>query len=238
MTGSPGARRVRRELGGAVLGTALAGGLALSAGGQPWATVTAGRRPPLPPVTDVLSGAEVAPLVPAAGLVLLAAAVALPAVRGALRTVVGAFTALAGGVLGWSGVNAMLGGIEGWPGSGSLAAFPVAGLTTDLRPGWPVLAVVAGLLATAAGGVVVGRGRGRPEVGRRYERPAGAAGTAGAPGPRNDEDRAAAAWQALDRGDDPTEAAPPAGGVERTSPAGRHDRHPPPERHGNPPALQ
>ena len=47
----------RRELGTAVLGAVLAGALALIAGGQAWATVTAQRRPPLPPVSAELSGA-------------------------------------------------------------------------------------------------------------------------------------------------------------------------------------
>ena len=64
----------RRELTAAVLGAAVAGGLALLAGGQPWADVTTERRAPLPPVTGVLSGVAAAPLVPATGLVLLAAA--------------------------------------------------------------------------------------------------------------------------------------------------------------------
>ncbi|HYH26442.1 MAG TPA: Trp biosynthesis-associated membrane protein, partial [Blastococcus sp.] len=70
----PGARR---ELTGAVLVSGVAGGLALLASGQPWADVTAQRRAPLPPVSGTLSGGEAAPLVSAAGLVLLAAAVAL-----------------------------------------------------------------------------------------------------------------------------------------------------------------
>ena len=48
---------------------------------------------------------------PAAGLVLLAAAVALLAVRGAGRAVVGLLMAVAGGVLAWSGVRAIGGGL-------------------------------------------------------------------------------------------------------------------------------
>ena len=136
----------RRELTAAVLGAVLAGGLALVAGGQSWARVTVDRSPPLPPVTGVLNGADVAPLVPATGLVLLAAAVALLAVRGAGR-------------------------------------------------------VVVGLLMAAAGLLVVLRGRSWPGMGRRYERP----GSPAAPArPQTDEDRAQAAWRALDRGEDPT----------------------------------
>ena len=73
----------RRELTLAVVGSAVAGGLALVAGGQDWGRVTAERGAPLPPVQVALTGSDAAPLVPAAGLVLLAAAVALLAVRGA-----------------------------------------------------------------------------------------------------------------------------------------------------------
>lgn len=195
----------RRELAAAVLGAAGAGALALIAGGQPWATVTAEREAPLPPVTGVLSGADAAPLVPAAGLVLLAAAVALLAVRGPGRAVVGLLMAVAGGVLAWSGVRAVAGGLldasTDLPGVGRTAGR----VTVALTPAWPVLAVVAGLLGVAAGLLAVLRGRTWPAMGRRYERGATAAGPAVARRPETDEDRAQAAWKALDRGDDPTD---------------------------------
>ena len=77
MTRAPGAAPAGRRS-----ASAAAGGLALFAGGQTWATLSAVRPEPLPPVTGVLTGSAYAPLVPAAGLVLLAAAVALLAVRG------------------------------------------------------------------------------------------------------------------------------------------------------------
>ena len=192
----------RRELTAAVLGAVLAGGLALVAGGQSWARVTVDRSPPLPPVTGVLTGADAAPLVPATGLVLLAAAVALLAVRGAGRVVVGLLMAVAGGVLAWSGLRALTGGLDAaaadLPGVGGARN---AAATVDLAAGWPVLAVVAGLLGVAVGLLVVLRGRSWPGMGRRYERP----GSPAAPArPQTDEDRAQAAWRALDRGEDPT----------------------------------
>ena len=164
----------RKELTAAVLGAAGGGALALVAGGQPWARVTAVRDAPLPPVTAALGGAEAAPLVPAAGLVLLAAAVALLAVRGPGRAVVGLLMAAAGGLLAWSGIRALAGGLSD-----------------------------AGLLGIGAGLLAVLRGRTWPAMGRRYER-AGAATPAAARRPETDEDRAQAAWKALDRGDDPT----------------------------------
>jgi uncharacterized membrane protein (TIGR02234 family) len=198
----------RRELTAAAIGAALGGGLALSAGGQRWASVTVERPAPLPPVGAALSGADAAPLVPAAGLVLLAAAVALFAVRGAGRLLVGLLTALAGGALTWSGIRALTVGMDA-----AAANLPGGGGSGDAAvelSGWPLLAVVAGLLGVAAGLLVVVRGRQWPAMGRRYERAGTANGaTAPRPAPRTDEDRAQAAWQALDRGEDPT--ADPAG---------------------------
>jgi uncharacterized membrane protein (TIGR02234 family) len=200
----------RRELTGAVAGGVVAGALALSAGGQEWAAVTADRTPPLPPLTDVLTGSEAAPLVAAAGLVLLAAAVALLAVRGNGRTVVGLLMAAAGGVLGWSGVRALAGGLRESstevPGVGRVPG-PIV---VEVSAVWPTLTVLAGVLGIAAGLVAVLRGRSWPAMGRRYERAGTAAGPA-SPATRRaetDEDRAQAAWKALDRGEDPTDPAP------------------------------
>jgi uncharacterized membrane protein (TIGR02234 family) len=194
----------RRELAAAVLGSVGGGALALIAGGQAWAVLTAEREPPLPPVSGALSGADAAPLVPAAGLVLLAAAVALLAVRGPGRAVVGLFMAAAGGVLAWSGVRALTGGL-----SDAGTALPGIGraggrVTVDLTAVWPLLAVLAGLLGIAAGLLAVLRGRTWPAMGRRYERTGASAASTADARPQTDEDRAQAAWKALDRGDDPT----------------------------------
>jgi uncharacterized membrane protein (TIGR02234 family) len=192
----------RRELTAAVLGTAVAGGLALSAAGQTWARVTATRPAPLPPVADTVTGGQVAPLTTATGLLLLAAAVALVAVRGGGRVAVGLLAALAGGVLGWSGLRPLTGRLAADVAAlSSVGGSPGAVVTTSVRAAWPVLAVVAGLLGAAAGVLTVLRGRRWPGMGRRYERtPAPAPAR-----PRTDEDRALDAWRALDRGDDPTD---------------------------------
>jgi uncharacterized membrane protein (TIGR02234 family) len=214
MSGASGARR---QLTVAVLGAALAGALALIGSGQGWARVTVVRSAPLPPVSGVLTGGEAAPLVPATGLVLLAAAVALLAVRGAGRVVVGLLIAVAGGVLAWSGGRALTGGLAAaaadLPGVGDARD---AASSVDLAAGWPALAVVAGVLGVAAGLLVVVRGRSWPGMGRRYERP-GAGPSGASPAVRQtDEDRAEAAWRALDRGEDPTVEAPSPPGAERT----------------------
>ncbi|WNV77399.1 Trp biosynthesis-associated membrane protein [Geodermatophilus sp. DSM 44513] len=194
--------RSRRELPAAVAGAAVAGALALSTGGQTWLAATVTRPAPLPPVTEQLTGSELAPLVPAGGLVLLAAAAALLAVRGTGRVLVGLLAAVAGGVLGWSGLRTLLADADATA-AGVLAATPGSTTSASVQAAWPVLAVVAGLLAAAAGLLTVLRGRGWPGLGRRHERPA-----ATGPAPRrerSDEDRALDAWRALDRGEDPTE---------------------------------
>jgi uncharacterized membrane protein (TIGR02234 family) len=193
----------RREMATAVVGLAAAGGLALSTGGQTWLTATVARPAPLPPVTEQLIGSELAPLVPAGGLVLLAAAVALVAVRGAGRVLVGLLAAVAGGVLGWSGLRTLVADGDAAAAGVLGGGTPGSAVTTAVSAAWPVLALLAGLLAVAAGLLTVLRGRTWPAMGRRYER---AAATAPAPARRqSDEDRALDAWRALDRGEDPTE---------------------------------
>ncbi|RBY88363.1 Trp biosynthesis-associated membrane protein [Blastococcus sp. TF02A-26] len=212
MTGS------RRELGAAVAGLAVAGGLALSAGGQTWATATVTRQAPLPPIAEELTGTDLAALVPACGLLLLAAAVAVIAVRGRGRQLVGLLACVGGGTLLWSGLRALLHD----PGLADLSdgtAAAATALTISRSVAWPVLAVLAGVLGAAAGGLAVLRGAGWQGMGRRYERTATAAPAAA--GTR--EDRALDAWRALDRGEDPTAdptadppadpTAPPPGGV-------------------------
>ena len=200
--------RSRRELTVAVLLCALAGALALSSSSQPWAEVTITRQAPLPPTSEMLTGGQAAPLVSACGLLLLAAAVAVIAVRGAARLVVGLAVAVAGGALGWSGLRGVTGGLG--PDIGdvtSAVGLDRAQVTSDPVAGWAALALVAGVLGVLAGLLVVLRSRRWPGMGRRYER----TGTAGQPSParatrvETPEDRHQAAWKALDRGDDPTE---------------------------------
>ncbi len=194
-TGRDGAARARarREPAAAVVGALVAGGLALVAGGQPWARVVTERPAPLPPVESVLQGGDVAPLVPAGGLLLLAAAGALLAVRGLARLGVGMLVAAAAAVLAWSGLRALLWGVEA--GAPEVAESSVA-------VAWPALALAAGLLGLAVAALVVARGRGWAGMGSRYER--------SGPGARRaaDPDRSRDAWAELDRGHDPTDDAP------------------------------
>jgi uncharacterized membrane protein (TIGR02234 family) len=202
----------RRELTVAVLLCGLAGALALSSSSQPWADVTITREAPLPPTSEVLSGSQAAPLVGACGLLLLAAAVAVIAVRGVGRIAVGLVVAVAGGVLGWSGLRGVTGGLDlDATDVSSAVGLGRAQVTSDPVVGWAALALAAGVLAVLAGLLVVLRGRSWPGMARRYERtgaPTGTTGTTAAPSrprrPESPEDRHQAAWKALDRGDDPT----------------------------------
>ena len=197
----------RRELTAAVLASAAAGALALFAAGQTWATLSTVRPAPLPPVTDVVTGSTHAPLVAAGGLVLLAAAVAVLAARGAGRSAVGALMAVAGLAIAWTAGRALAGGLAD---AATEAPVVVGTPAVEVSTAWPVAAVVAGVLGAVAGVLVVLRGRRWPAMGSRYER--GAQAGPGAPArdrPRTDEERAALAWKALDRGEDPTDAEPP-----------------------------
>jgi uncharacterized membrane protein (TIGR02234 family) len=206
---TPGA--ARRELGLVLGGAVLGAALPLLAAGQEWATITAQRRPPLPPVIAAATGGELAPLAPAAALVLLASAGALLAVRGAGRAVVGVLMAVAGAAVAWSS-GRVLGGADVVTTQLTALGVPSTDLVVDVVPAWPVLAAAGGVLGVLAGLVAALRGRRWPALGRRYERPGDPAGpgAAGRPAaPADDEQRAQAAWAALDRGDDPTADVPP-----------------------------
>ena len=206
----------RREflavLGAAALGAALT----LAAGGQQWAAITAQRRAPLPPVTAAATGGEVAPLAPAAALVLLAAAGALLAVRGVGRVAVGLLMVLAGAGIAWSS-GRVLGGADVVTDRLRSFGVPASALATDLAPAWPVVAVVGGALGIVAGLLTAVRGPRWPAMGRRYER-AGETPPAPVRPARavTDEQRAQSAWSALDRGLDPT-TDPPEGPGNRPS---------------------
>ena len=198
----------RRELTGVLVAAVLGAGLVLFVSGQDWATITAVRRPPLPPVSTVALGSELAPLAPAAAWVLLTAAGALLAVRGVGRVLVGLLMLVAGAAVVWSS-GRVLGGVDVVTTQLQALGVPAADLDVDAVPAWPGLAVVGGALGVLSGLATAARGRRWPTLGGRYERGTTAGSRAPAPArPRTDEDRAQLAWKALDRGEDPT--VPPA----------------------------
>lgn len=77
-----------------------------------------------------------------------------------------------------------------------LAGAAVGAGALSVGGGWPLLAAAGGLAVAAAGAVTIIRGGRWPSMGARYERPARARRQPGDP---------ARLWQALDRGEDPTD---------------------------------
>lgn len=185
----------RRELALVVLACVAGAAVVLYAATLTWAVEVVVRPAPLPDERQELTGASLAPYLPALGWAAVAGALALLATRGRWRQAVGV-------LLVGLGLGAAAGGY--WAGSHS-------GTDTGW---WPLLAVLGGLLVALPGVVVVVRGRSWPAMAARYER-AGSPRPAGSPaGDRRDpehEPRGRARrdsdqelWDALDRGEDPT----------------------------------
>lgn len=166
---------------GVLLALTVGGVSCLVAAGLGWQREAAGG---LGAVTVELTGSDVAPLVQAGGLMALASVVAVHATRRVGRQVVGAVAAVTGIAVTAAALSAQ----AGTPEEVTTATGPAA------------LAVAGGLMVAAAGAAVVVWGRTWPTMGRRFER-TGRRGPErpGQPGP---SDRSA--WDALDRGEDPT----------------------------------
>ncbi|SCL18640.1 Tryptophan-associated transmembrane protein (Trp_oprn_chp) [Micromonospora pallida] len=182
----------RRELTYAVLLCLAGAGLAVWAATRTWAVELTPRPAPLPALREARSGAALLPWLPALAVVALAGAGAVLATRGALRRLVGMLILLLGVAVAAGGGYALGAGFEG-----------------EVSRQWPALCLLGGVLATAGGAWTVLRGAAWPAMGARYERPArGAAGTpdeAGSAGAAaRTQGRTADAWDALDRGEDPT----------------------------------
>ncbi|MDG4756962.1 Trp biosynthesis-associated membrane protein [Micromonospora sp. WMMD710] len=184
----------RRALTYAVVLCVAGAGLALWAATRTWSLELTVRPAPLPPVRDARSGAALQPWLPALALVTLAGGGALLATRGRVRRLLGVLV----GVL---GLAVAAGGGYGL----------VADLDGVVSRQWPALCLLGGLLAAVGGGWTAWRGDGWPAMGARYERPARtvtesaspAVGPAGSSAPLAGR-RTTEAWDALDRGEDPT----------------------------------
>ncbi|MFY1686774.1 Trp biosynthesis-associated membrane protein [Plantactinospora sp. WMMB782] len=172
----------------AVLLCLLGAGLAVLAATRTWSVELTARPVPLPPDRAARTGGDLLPWLPALALVGLAGAGALLGTRGIGRRLVGGLLALLG-----AGVAAG-------------AGYAVLGTGGEVSAGWPLLCALGGLLVGAAGVLTALRGAGWPVMGARYDRarPAGAGREATAPDGRVDARRTTAAWDALDRGEDPT----------------------------------
>lgn len=151
----------------------------------------------------VLTGRDLAPLGAAMGWVGLAAVAALLATRTWGRRVTGAVVLLAGGVAGVTSLafaltDAATGGAGAFV-SAALGVSSAAEATQVSITAWWVLAAVAGLALLACGLLAVLDGPAWPRLGARYSRDEA----------RSGPPSAAAAWDALDRGEDPTLADEP-----------------------------
>jgi hypothetical protein len=170
-----------------------------------------------------LTGRDLAPLGAAMGWVGLAAVPALLATRTWGRRVTGAVVLVGGGVAGVTAVAFALTDVA----SGGGGAFVAAALgepdlqTTSVSiTAWWAVAVVSGLVMLASGLLALVDGPAWPRLGSRYSRSASTSAPASA----------AAAWDALDRGEDPTLDAEPRvppgsvpGSMERTEQGNRLD---------------
>jgi Tryptophan-associated transmembrane protein (Trp_oprn_chp) len=179
----PGSQR-RRQRTYAILGGAVAAGLALLAASRTWLVETVVRAEPLPPVVTPRTGAALSPALPALALVALAGAGGLLATRGRGRQVVAALVLLAG-----------------------LGLAVLAATKLGVAAGWALLTAAAGVGVAAAGLVALVRGAAWPSLGARYERAAERADSsvqAGTPVEPNGEIVSQSLWDAIERGEDPT----------------------------------
>ncbi|HEX6970098.1 MAG TPA: Trp biosynthesis-associated membrane protein [Micromonosporaceae bacterium] len=174
---APDERRRRERL--APASSVVGAGLTLFAATREWVVEVTARPAPLPEVRTGRTGAELMPWLVPLALVALAGAGAVLATRGVVRRGVG-------GVILAVGASAAAAGVWG-------ATLPQAGASRL----WPVLCGLGGLLTAGGGWLVAVRGRDWPSMGDRYERPV--AGVAAG------ERTTAVVWDALDRGEDPTE---------------------------------
>lgn len=192
----------RRWYAPTVLALLACGGLIFFAASRTWltATVTSSGLPS--DVVDV-TGGDAQPIVPALGLVIAAAGLAVLATRGRLRQFVGLLTFVVGVMV----VIVVLAGDGTRTSTLTDAIEQSTAFTGDNSPPakekvlWPGVVVVAAVAATVLGAITVLAGRSWPSMSGRYEAP-------GRPsdGRPVDLHRAEGAdlWKALDEGEDPT----------------------------------
>lgn len=170
--------------------------LVLLAAGRHWATVTYSQVTGSPEAVTLTGGQLVGHLTSSA-LAAVAAAIAVLAVRGVGKRVIGAVVSLCGVavVLGVrSGVSA--GAVTAAAADhGTLAATGAGTVSTAAL--WPSVAVAGGVVLVVAGLVAIAVAARWPGMSGRYDR-------APAAGARRAVSADRALWDAIDRGDDPT----------------------------------
>jgi uncharacterized membrane protein (TIGR02234 family) len=182
----------RRSPAGAVIACGGGGLLVLLASGRQWAHATVSNISGGGSAQLSVTGHVVAPALPALGIALVALAAAILASKRTMRRIVGvvivavAAGTVAAAVTARGDVSSALEHRE----------VGVQGIAVHASAnGWWVLATVGGLLALVAGVLTVVRAEQWSALGAKYDAPS-------APAPTKDP--ATVAWDALDRGEDPT----------------------------------
>jgi uncharacterized membrane protein (TIGR02234 family) len=219
VAGPDAAAAARRRAGLRTLAVALpagavGAGLVLVAAGKTWSRGYAAFGQTSLPVHA--TGSDTTALPGALALVGLASLVAVFAVRRAGRYVVAALLALSG--LGVTGTALTRRGDRAALNEAASSAAGLAHATAQhaATTGWPLVCAAGGVLLLAAGLLALRHGPAWPVMSGRYDRPGAAVpvrdrARASAAASRRpaavDPDRAEDLWKALDRGEDPTEAA-------------------------------
>ncbi|HVS68461.1 MAG TPA: Trp biosynthesis-associated membrane protein [Mycobacteriales bacterium] len=184
-----------RGLLGSLVGLVVGGVLVLVASGRVWSSTTV-NLPGAPASPVSVTGHAIEPSLPALAIALLAMAAAVIAARGRMRRAIGVLITVVGG----AAVAVALAGRAAV--SSALTSHEIGGLGVPAHGtanGWWVVAAV-GAVDAALAGLAVTFGSGTwAAMGQKYEAPQSTAPvTAGA-------DSAVGTWDALDRGEDPTE---------------------------------
>lgn len=190
-------RTGRRELWVWMAATALGGLLVLAASGQAWVRVLQGGS-----AAEAPTGGALGPALTPVALAGLAGVVAVLATKGVGRRIIGALLALCGAGAGVAIRSALdAGTVTGWL-SEQNAVHAVTAPSWEIAFLWPSVAAAGALLLFAGGVVAIVRGATWAGMSARYERDPDQAARRKSAQVSGDR----ALWDALDRGDDPTDA--------------------------------
>lgn len=176
----------------AVVGCAVGGLLVLLTSGRQWAHTTLAANSGGTGSLSV-SGHQVSSSIPAVSYALLALAVAILASSGFMRRIVGAMVTLVGSLAVVVAIHAR-GDVSNALSDQEHGATGIA--VHASANGWWVLVVIGGVLAIVAGMATMLRSGAWSGMGEKYDAPTSAPPV---------RDPGAVAWEALDRGEDPTE---------------------------------